>query len=194
MAKNKVFYYCQSCGAQSSSWLGKCPHCGSWNSFVEEVVKRDDSNNKWEKTATNTTTSTPKLVHEVTYNKEERIATCNNEFDRVLGGGLVRGSLLLIGGEPGIGKSTLLLQVALTMPGKKILYVSGEESEQQIRMRAERITSNPSECYVVTETSTQQIFLHIENLKPAVVVVDSIQPLCCSLRATAIMAIVYCVR
>lgn len=177
MAKNKVFYYCQNCGAQSSSWLGKCPHCGSWNSFVEEVVKRDDSNNKWEKTSTNTTASTPKLIHEVTYNKEERIATCNNEFDRVLGSGLVRGSLLLIGGEPGIGKSTLLLQVALTMPDKKILYVSGEESEQQIRMRAERITNKPSNCYVVTETSTQQIFSHIETLQPDVVVVDSIQTL-----------------
>ena len=101
----------------------------------------------------------------------------NHEFDRVLGGGLVKGSLLLIGGEPGIGKSTLLLQIALTMPGKKILYVSGEESEQQIRMRAERITTKPSNCYVVTETSTQQIFSHIESLQPDVVVVDSIQTL-----------------
>ncbi len=178
MAKAKVFYYCQNCGAQSSTWLGKCPHCGNWNSFVEEVVKREDgSANKWEKTAQSIRTSAPKLIQEISYNQEERITTGNHEFDRVLGSGLVRGSLLLIGGEPGIGKSTLLLQVALCMNKCKVLYVSGEESEQQIRMRAERIHEKNENCYAVTETSTQQIFSHIETVQPDMVVIDSIQTL-----------------
>lgn len=176
MAKPKVVYYCQNCGAQSSSWLGKCPHCGEWNTFVEEVVKHDDgSNSRWDKTAKQASQSTPKLIRQISYSEEERIPTSCAEFDRVLGGGLVKGSLILIGGEPGIGKSTLLLQVALGIRNRKVLYVSGEESEQQIRMRAERINLDNEACYVVSETSTQQIFSHIEATSPDIVVVDSIQ-------------------
>lgn len=176
MAKQKVIYYCQNCGAQSSSWLGKCPQCGSWNSFVEEIVKHDtDSGSQWSKTSKATQQSKPKLIKEITYSEEERIATSCAEFDRVLGGGLVKGSLVLIGGEPGIGKSTLLLQVALLIKNQRVLYVSGEESEQQIRMRAERIHKDNDTCYIVSETSTQQIFQHIETVKPDIVVVDSIQ-------------------
>ena len=174
MAKAKTYYFCQECGYRSSSWLGKCPECGKWNTFVEEVIQAPSA----AKAATvqkTVVTSNPKLISEVTYSETTRIPTHCNEFDRVLGGGIVPGSLLLIGGEPGIGKSTLLLQTALAIKDKKILYVSGEESEQQIKMRADRITQSPSGCYVVSETSTQRIFEHIEAVLPDILMVDSIQ-------------------
>ena len=174
MAKAKTYYFCQECGYRSSSWLGKCPECGKWNTFVEEVVQTSSS----AKTASvqrAATTSNPKLISEVTYSETTRIPTHCSEFDRVLGGGIVPGSLLLIGGEPGIGKSTLLLQTALAIKDKKILYVSGEESEQQIKMRADRITQSQSSCYVVSETVTQRIFEHIEEVMPDILMVDSIQ-------------------
>ncbi|MCQ2275272.1 MAG: DNA repair protein RadA, partial [Bacteroidales bacterium] len=142
MAKPRTFYYCRECGYQSSSWLGKCPACGKWNTFEEEVVQRETTAKA--KAGVKNKASEPKLIQHVTYSETQRMPTHCGEFDRVLGGGIVPGSLLLIGGEPGIGKSTLLLQTALAATDSKILYVSGEESEEQIKMRADRVAaSNP---------------------------------------------------
>ena len=159
MAKTKSFFFCSECGYQSSSWLGKCPECGKWNTFTEEVVQAAKSPLVTAKSRSGITSTKPKLIHEVSTNETVRIPTGCAEFDRVLGGGIVPGSLLLLGGEPGIGKSTLLLQTALAIPGKRILYVSGEESEQQIKMRADRIMQSgevcQGECFVVSETVTQ---------------------------------------
>lgn len=182
MAKPKSYYYCRECGYQSSSWLGKCPECGQWNTFQEEVVQR--GNGSARSAAAPRSANQPKLIHEVTYSESQRIPTGCGEFDRVLGGGIVPGSLLLLGGEPGIGKSTLLLQTALGVQGKKLLYVSGEESEQQIKMRADRIMKvlhHTPNCYVVSETLTQRIFEHVEAVKPDILVVDSIQTICTEL-------------
>ncbi len=183
MAKNRTFYYCRECGYQSSSWLGKCPACGKWNTFDEEVVQRVGAANK--PAGKGSAASTPKLIQHVAYSQTQRMPTHCAEFDRVLGGGIVPGSLLLIGGEPGIGKSTLLLQTALAMRDKKILYVSGEESEEQIKMRADRVGApslprsgaegGEEGCYVVSETSVERILEHIEALQPGLVIVDSIQ-------------------
>ncbi|WP_316830674.1 DNA repair protein RadA [Pedobacter aquatilis] len=180
MAKTKTAYFCQSCGYESAKWLGKCPSCNQWNTFVEEVVEKNPTAvPTWKTDAVSTRkTSKPNKVNEIESSPERRIPTGDKELDRVLGGGLVEGSLTLIGGEPGIGKSTLMLQLALNLKGKKLLYVSGEESEQQIKMRAERITASPSaDCYILTETSTQNIFKQIEILEPEIVVIDSIQTL-----------------
>lgn len=187
--KAKTYYYCRECGYQSSSWLGKCPECGKWNTFDEEVVQTAKPSAAAVKAKGGNTVSRPKLIGEVTTSQTPRIATRCAEFDRVLGGGIVPGSLLLLGGEPGIGKSTLLLQTALTIPGKRILYVSGEESEQQIKMRADRILDSElrkvdsqngqqQECYVVSETVTQRIFEHVEEIAPDLLIVDSIQTIC----------------
>ena len=172
MAKARTYYFCQECGYQSSSWLGRCPECGKWNSFVEEVVKAESTKRK---TGSAIGKSTPVRIQEVTYSETKRIPTHCTEFDRVLGGGIVPGSLLLLGGEPGIGKSTLLLQTALAINDHKLLYVSGEESEQQIRMRADRIGIASESCYVVSETVTQRIFEHIDAVQPDLLIVDSIQ-------------------
>ena len=172
MAKARTYYFCQECGYQSSSWLGRCPECGKWNTFVEEMVK---SAAPAAKTATTVAKATPKRIQEVTYGETKRIPTHCNEFDRVLGGGIVPGSLLLLGGEPGIGKSTLLLQTALAIHDRRLLYVSGEESEQQIKMRADRIGINTESCYVVSETVTQRIFEHVDAVQPDLLIVDSIQ-------------------
>lgn len=180
MAKTKTAYFCQSCGFETAKWLGKCPSCGQWNTFVEEVVEKSSAAIPTWKTDTAGTRklSKPNKVDDIQSSTERRILTGDKELDRVLGGGLVEGSLVLIGGEPGIGKSTLMLQLALNLKGKKLLYISGEESEQQIKMRAERITENPSsDCYILTETSTQNIFKQIEILQPEILVVDSIQTL-----------------
>lgn len=177
MAKPRSFYYCSECGYQSSNWLGRCPECGRFNTMQEEVVAAEKKGSTPKKA---TPSALPKLIHEVTYSSQERIATNCNEFDRVLGGGMVPGSLILLGGEPGIGKSTLLLQTALSIKEKRILYVSGEESEQQIKMRADRLSQNcsSSQCYVVTETSTSKIFDHVDEVKPEILIVDSIQTVC----------------
>lgn len=172
MAKARTYYFCQECGYQSSSWLGRCPECGKWNTFVEEVVKAESAKRK---TGSAIAKSTPVRIQEVTYSETKRIPTHCTEFDRVLGGGIVPGSLLLLGGEPGIGKSTLLLQTALAINDRKLLYVSGEESEQQIRMRADRIGIASESCYVVSETVTQRIFEHIDAVQPDLLIVDSIQ-------------------
>ncbi|WP_231460520.1 MULTISPECIES: DNA repair protein RadA [unclassified Pedobacter] len=179
MAKSKTAYFCQSCGYESAKWLGKCPSCNQWNTFVEEIVEKTPASvPTWKNETTGRKVNKPSKVDEIEQSVERRISTNDKELDRVLGGGLVEGSLILIGGEPGIGKSTLMLQLALNLKGKKLLYVSGEESEQQIKMRAERITENPSSnCYILTETSTQNIFKQIEILEPDIVVVDSIQTL-----------------
>ena len=175
MVKTKTSFFCQNCGNQSSKWLGKCPACGEWNTFVEEVlVKSDDKRSSFKK---GDKSSVPKLINEIVFEKEERIDTKSIELNRVLGGGLVAGSITLIGGEPGIGKSTLLLQMALNMKGVRILYVSGEESKQQLKMRADRIGIANPECYILNETFTGEIFRHIGELEPELVVIDSIQTL-----------------
>ena len=180
MAKSKSYFFCSECGYQSSSWLGKCPECGKWNTFQEEVVQAAKPAPK--PMGAGGDVARPKLIHEVVSGQTPRIPTLCGEFDRVLGGGIVPGSLLLLGGEPGIGKSTLLLQTALSIPGKRVLYVSGEESEQQIKMRADRIVADTQaegsakpECYVLSETSTDNIFSCIEQIKPDLLIVDSIQ-------------------
>ena len=175
MAKAKTYYFCQECGYQSSSWLGRCPECGRFGTFAEEVVAASSTQKSKIKSQQS---SVPKRIEEVTYDETRRIETHCGEFDRVLGGGIVPGSLLLLGGEPGIGKSTLLLQTALAIHDRRLLYVSGEESEQQIKMRADRIQntkSGSSDLYVVSETVTQRIFEHIEAVQPDMLIVDSIQ-------------------
>lgn len=183
MAKTKIAYFCQSCGYESPKWLGKCPSCQQWNTFVEEILEKGNASVPNWKASPSTSmqrANKPVEVADITYREEQRLLTPDKEFNRVLGGGVVPGSLVLIGGEPGIGKSTLMLQLALNMPNVKVLYVSGEESDHQIKMRAERLTPQPPEggaCYILTETSTQNIFKQIEELQPDVLVIDSIQTL-----------------
>ena len=182
MAKPKSFYFCSECGYQSSSWLGRCPECGKFGTFQEEVVQASKTGSI-AKNKSAAGASKPKLIRDVTTNETQRIPTQCGEFDRVLGGGIVPGSLLLLGGEPGIGKSTLLLQTALSIPERKVLYVSGEESEQQIKMRADRLENNErrtqgGELYVVSETVTQRILEHVDSVQPDLLIVDSIQTIC----------------
>jgi|SRR6185437_5249340 len=174
MAKTKTVFFCQNCGAQSAKWIGKCPNCGEWNTYVEEVIHKDK---KESKQAYSITSDKPHPISEIIAGNTLRIAIPDKELNRVLGGGLVQGSLVLFGGEPGIGKSTLLLQIALNMGGLKVLYVSGEESQEQIRLRAERIGLKNQECYILTETCIQNIFEQAEILKPQLLVIDSIQTL-----------------
>lgn len=180
MAKTKTTYFCQSCGYESAKWLGKCPSCNEWNSFVEELTQKTkgaENKNEWRTDNSGRTKSQPKPIGEIRAEKEARFNAKDNELNRVLGGGIVPGSVVLIAGEPGIGKSTLMLQVALSIT-QKVLYVSGEESDQQIKMRADRMrTEMPEHCFVLPETSTSHIFKHIESLQPDVLVVDSIQTL-----------------
>lgn len=170
MAKAKNYYSCRECGYQSASWLGRCPECGKFGTFEEEKVKVESGKRKVE----NEGQSVPKRLEEITYSHTPRITTHCAELDRVLGGGIVPGSLLL-GGEPGIGKSTLLLQTALAIRDRRLLYVSGEESEQQIKMRADRIGTAESELYLLSETDVQRILEHVDALKPDLLIVDSIQ-------------------
>jgi len=188
MAKLKTTYFCQNCGAQSGKWIGKCPSCNEWNTYVEEVVsKGTDSKTPGIASTSTQRAAKPQLVDEINLSEQHRIPVYDKELSRVLGGGIVPGSLILFGGEPGIGKSTLMLQIAINLKNLKVLYVSGEESEQQIRMRAERIVANAGpktdatklfgNCYVLTETSTQNIFKQIELLEPNLLIVDSIQTL-----------------
>ena len=172
-------FFCQSCGTQSSKWLGKCPSCDEWNTYVEEVINRDKKTKSWSRKGDKT--NTPSLISDINFTDEKRFTTPDNELNRVLGGGIVPGSLILLGGDPGIGKSTLLLQFALQMQNKKVLYISGEESEKQIKMRAERINKNSKNCFILCETSTQNIFQQIEKLQPDILIADSIQTLHTSL-------------
>ena len=170
MAKIKTIYVCQNCGAQAPKWLGKCSTCGEWNTFVEEIETKSTSTHINQKQ-----TSTPKLISEIKIKEDQRISTRINEFDRVLGGGLVLGSVVLIGGEPGIGKSTLLLQLSL-ISDKKVIYISGEESNSQIKLRADRLSKNNSNnLYLLSETSVENILIHLNNQKPDIVIIDSIQ-------------------
>lgn len=177
MAKVKTAYYCQNCGAQYSKWQGRCNSCGDWNTIVEEIVEKPVKKD-WTSSAKTEAkrAAKPLRLNEIETAPQYRWKTGNNELDRVLGGGLVPGSLTLLGGEPGIGKSTLLLQISLSFP-YKVLYVSGEESQQQIKMRAERIDPSSTNCYILTETKTQNIFRQIEEVSPEVVIIDSIQTL-----------------
>lgn len=179
MAKSKTTFFCQSCGYESAKWLGKCPSCGEWNTFVEEIANKGNSRvPDWRGSAgTVKRSSKATPIHEIVYREEPRLVTPDKEFNRVLGGGLVAGSLVLIGGEPGIGKSTLMLQLALNMPGLRTLYISGEESEQQLKMRAERLKTTSADCYILTETATQQLFKQAEEVQPDLMIIDSIQTL-----------------
>lgn len=175
MAKTRTTYFCQNCGAESSKWVGKCPACNEWNTYVEEVVAKKGAKNNPISDIIGGPSTKPQLISKVEAFETARMDTGNEELNRVLGGGLISGSLVLIGGEPGIGKSTLVLQMALNIPNKKILYISGEESAQQIRLRAERIGGNLDSCYIVSETSIEKTFVHIKNTEPDILVIDSIQ-------------------
>ncbi len=184
MSKTKTLFYCQGCGYESAKWTGKCPSCNNWNTFVEElIVKGNDTkqNNTWD---TYDTINTIKqraektiAINEVAIKEEQRIIAADPELNRVLGGGIVLGSIILVAGEPGIGKSTLFLQNGLALQNQTVLYISGEESEQQIKMRAERLKIKNENFYLLTETNTQTIFKEIKKLQPTVVIVDSIQTL-----------------
>jgi DNA repair protein RadA/Sms len=175
MAKVKTSFFCQNCGTQYSKWQGQCNACKEWNTIVEEVIQKEEKN-AWKPTLEAKKASKPLLIREIDSSQEIRFDTADNELNRVLGGGLVPGSLTLLGGEPGIGKSTLMLQISLKLP-YKTLYVSGEESQKQIKMRAERITPNGDNCYILTETKTQNIFKQIQEIEPEIVIIDSIQTL-----------------
>lgn len=176
MAKVRSAFFCQNCGAESPKWVGKCPACGEWNTYVEEVVsKLKDTTSSIG--SSNRKKSKPVNIKEVAARQEERISLQDAELNRVLGGGIVPGSLVLIGGEPGIGKSTLMLQIALELQNKKVLYISGEESAQQIKMRADRMQFSSENCFLLTETETTEIFNQVNALEPDLLIVDSIQTL-----------------
>ena len=177
MAKEKNIFLCNECGYESPKWAGKCPACGSWNSFVEKTVRTSSPSSR-SASFNEKDGSVPVLIDDVAADSQPRIDMRDGELNRVLGGGLVPGSLVLLGGEPGIGKSTLVLQTILGMPEKKVLYVSGEESVQQIKLRADRLEHNKSNCHLLCETQLETIFTHIKNVKPDLLVVDSIQTMC----------------
>lgn len=172
MAKVKSMWFCNSCGADSPKWEGRCPACGEWGTMVEEKMSAKQSRGA---KSTRVAKSTPQKVSEIKAMNEPRIHMPSEELNRVLGGGLVAGSLVLIGGEPGIGKSTLVLQNILSIKSKTILYVSGEESATQLKLRADRIGRQSDNCYIVCETSLENIFDHIEEIEPQILIVDSIQ-------------------
>ena len=179
MAKARTLFFCKNCGYQSSQWLGKCPSCNEWNSFVEEVIDRGEPAVKGKSSIVKTVQNFPHRLNEIELTQILRFSTGFSEFDNVLGGGIVAGSIVLLGGEPGIGKSTLLLQMALQIPNKRILYISGEESESQLKMRAERLYPGcqPEDFFILTETSTQDIFEQIKVVQPDLLIIDSIQTL-----------------
>jgi DNA repair protein RadA/Sms len=178
MSKTRTTFFCQSCGAQSAKWIGKCPSCNEWNTYVEEVIRKETKNERLQIFSSNKGdkgSNKSVLLQEVGSHEFPRISVPGKELARVLGGGIVPGSVVLFGGEPGIGKSTLMLQLALRLKNLRILYISGEESEQQIKMRAERIGITTSTCFILQETNTQNIFLQINEISPQLVIVDSIQ-------------------
>lgn len=173
MAKAKTIYICSSCGVESPKWIGKCPSCNEWNTYKEHIVsskKRPQTNSPYNKV-----TSGPFIISEIPVSSEERIVLPDQELNRVLGGGMVKGSVILLGGEPGIGKSTLALQIALQSENLKALYVSGEESSQQIKLRAERIENINDNCYVYCDNALENIFIQIQQLQPDLIFIDSIQ-------------------
>lgn len=177
MSKIKTAFFCQNCGTQYAKWQGQCNACKAWNTIVEEIVQKEEKQT-WKTTTSNESKRAvrPLKINEIDSAQEIRMDSFDGELNRVLGGGIVPGSLILLGGEPGIGKSTLLLQISLKLP-YKTLYVSGEESQKQIKMRAERITPSGDNCYVLTETKTQNIFRNISEIEPDIVIIDSIQTL-----------------
>lgn len=178
MAKTKTAFFCQNCGAESPKWIGKCPSCNEWNSYVEEVIAPTDKHAKiWNENDNGERSNKALPIESVRAEQNVRIKTVDEELNRVLGGGIVPGSLVLIGGEPGIGKSTLFLQVALGLPEKRVLYVSGEESPQQIKMRADRMQVNSANCLLLSETSLSHVFQQIKQVKPDILIIDSIQTL-----------------
>ncbi len=176
MAKVKTTFFCQNCGSQYAKWQGQCNACKAWNTVVEEVIQTPEKSDWKSPTSAVKKAAVPLRIKDIDVSNEARMDTFDGEFNRVLGGGIVPGSLILLGGEPGIGKSTLLLQISLKLP-YKTLYVSGEESQKQIKMRAERINPTNNNCYILTETKTQNIFKQIEALEPDIVIIDSIQTL-----------------
>lgn len=175
MAKTKTSFFCQSCGTQFAKWSGQCTSCHEWNTIVEEIIQKE-AKRAWGINSSTKKAAKPQRISEIELSEQDRISTKSEELNRVLGGGLVRGSVVLVGGEPGVGKSTLLLQIAM-LSNHKILYVSGEESLTQIKMRSERLKENNPNCYVLTETNTQNIFRNIEELQPEILIIDSIQTL-----------------
>ena len=177
MSKLKSTYYCQECGAQYSKWQGQCNKCNSWNSISEELIETSKKN-LWDHTKSDlsSSSSVPKSIENIKIKDEYRIKTKDNEFNRVLGGGIVPGSITLLGGEPGIGKSTLFLQISL-MINQRVLYVSGEESENQIKIRANRISYTNKDCLIYAENKLENIFSQAEKIKPNLIIIDSIQTL-----------------
>jgi DNA repair protein RadA/Sms len=174
MAKEKTVYVCSNCGQESPKWLGKCPSCGEWNTYVEQVIRKESGPQRVA-TGMDPIQSKPVKLVDIETKDDPRIDMHDGELNRVLGGGLVPGSLVLIGGEPGIGKSTLVLQTVMKMPEKRVLYVSGEESANQLKLRANRLSDGAGDCLILCETSLEQIYTHIKNTKPDIVVIDSIQ-------------------
>jgi len=173
MAKNKTVFVCQNCGAESPKWIGRCPSCKEWNSYHEEIIQ--GSGSRETAFVVSQEKRKPELLDNIRSDEFSRQKSGVSELDRILGGGIVTGSLILLGGEPGVGKSTLALQIALALKGKKILYVSGEESEEQISLRAKRMKDSNPECYILSETELERILIHSENLKPGLIIIDSIQ-------------------
>ncbi len=176
MSKIKTTFFCQNCGSQYAKWQGQCNSCKEWNTIAEEIIQKEEKANWNTQSPSVKKASKPLKIHEIDSTQEMRMDTRDGELNRVLGGGIVPGSLILLGGEPGIGKSTLLLQLSLNLP-YKTLYVSGEESMKQIKMRAERISTKQNSCYILTETKTQHIFKQILEIDPEIVIIDSIQTL-----------------
>ncbi len=173
MAKNKTVFVCQNCGAESAKWIGRCPSCREWNSYHEEIIPGSAAR---ETSALLTREKRkPEKLDDIRSDEFSRQKSGIAELDRILGGGIVSGSLILLGGEPGVGKSTLALQIALALKDKKILYISGEESEEQISLRAGRMKKSNPECYILSETELEKILVHTDNLKPSLIIVDSIQ-------------------
>jgi DNA repair protein RadA/Sms len=177
MSKVKKAFFCKNCGYETPKWAGKCPSCNEWNSFIEEIIHKESATSKQSWKESDSKNSKSIEINDVETNEQDRIISKDDELNRVLGGGIVPGSLVLVAGEPGIGKSTLFLQDALMMHNLRILYISGEESEQQIKMRANRINIKHDAFFLLTETSTQTIFQEIKKIKPELVIVDSIQTL-----------------
>ncbi len=172
MAKIKTIYTCQKCGAQSPKWMGKCSVCGEWNTYVEEIIEKKQSTGKL---SVQISGNQPLTLENIEMVNTQRISVGIEEFNRVLGGGIVPGSLILLGGDPGIGKSTLALQLAMGLKEKQILYISGEESLQQIKLRADRLSKEKSNCLFLSETSLEHIVAHTDQIKPALLILDSIQ-------------------
>src|SRR5512133_1446678 len=171
MPKTKTVFVCQNCGAESAKWIGRCPSCREWNTYHEEIIAPVSQG----RTTINQEKRKPELLSNISSDEHSRRKTGISELDRILGGGIVGGSLVLLGGEPGVGKSTLALQLALALRDQTILYVSGEESEEQISLRARRMKNTNPQCYILSETDLETILTHAENIKPGLIIIDSIQ-------------------